>query len=81
MATKGKYRNTQTQLIEHLTLFPCQTEKELVRGLWGSRERDKKHADLLRRALHKGKINRVRVKFENKDTRKVYYYFVPSITE
>jgi hypothetical protein len=70
-------RNTQTELVEYLKVNPCKTEKELVNKLWNSSYRDKKHADLLRRALFSGKITRVRIKLKNIDKRMVYRYYVP----
>lgn len=69
-------RNTQQELVDWLTTNPCKTEKEIVNQLWMSKSRDKKHADLLRRAYFSGKIERVRVKLHGIDTRKVYRYFV-----
>lgn len=69
-------RNTQQELVSWLTTNPCKTEKEIVNQLWMSKVRDKKHADLLRRAYFSGKIERVRVKLHGIDTRKVYRYFV-----
>jgi len=72
-----KHRNTQTELVNYLTNNPCKTELELTNGLWNDRFRDKKYADLLRRALYSGKIERVRVKLKNIDKRMVYRYYVP----
>ena len=69
-------RNTQQELVNWLATNPCKTEKEIVNQLWMSKVRDKKHADLLRRAYFSGKIERVRVKMHGIDTRKVYRYFV-----
>ena len=71
-----KLRNTQQQLVNWLTSNPCKTELEIVQQCFGDRTRDKKHADLIRRALYTGKIDRVRVKFHDRDTRKLYRYFV-----
>jgi hypothetical protein len=71
-----KYRNTQQQLVNWLTTNPCKTELEIVQQCFGDRTRDKKHADLIRRALSTGKIDRVRIKFKNIDKRKLYRYFV-----
>ena len=72
-----KNRNTQQQLINWLTSNPCKTELEIVHECFNDKYRDKKHADLIRRALHTGKIDRVRVKFKDTDTRKLFRYFVP----
>lgn len=69
-------RNTQQELVNWLATNPCKTEKEICQQLWMSKSRDKKHADLLRRAYFSGKIERVRVKMHGIDTRKVYRYFV-----
>ena len=71
-----KYRNTQQQLVNWLISNPFKTELEIVQQCFGDRTRDKKHADLIRRALDTGKIDRVRVKFKNIDKRKLYRYFV-----
>ena len=71
--------NTQQELVEFLTKNPCKSEKELVHELWNSKYRDKKHADLLRRAYYSGKIKRVRVRIKSKDKRMVYRYYVPGI--
>lgn len=70
-------RNTQTELVNYLKINPCKTELELTNGLWNSKQRDKKYADLLRRAFYKGKIERVRVKIKGIDKRMLYRYYVP----
>jgi hypothetical protein len=82
MANSKDPRNTQQQVIDYLLKNPCKTEKEIQLNVWGynrqkSGESNKKYADVLRRAYFKGKIDRVRVQFKNKDTRKYWYYFVP----
>lgn len=74
--TRGSYRNTQQQLVNYLTNNPCKTELEIVNHCFGDKTRDKKHADLIRRAMSSGKITRVRVKFHNIDKRKLFRYFV-----
>ncbi len=74
---RTKQRNTQTELVNYLKSNPCKTEKELVNELWNSKNRDKKHADLLRRAWSSGKIERVRVKIKGTDQRMLYRYYVP----
>ena len=71
-----KLRNTQQQLVNWLKNNPCKTELEIVQQCFGDRTRDKKHADLIRRALFSGKIDRVRIKFHGVDARKLYRYFV-----
>jgi hypothetical protein len=71
-----KNRNTQQQLINWLTNNPCKTELEIVNHCFNDKHRDKKHADLIRRALYTGKIDRVRVKFKGVDSRKLFRYFV-----
>ena len=71
-----KNRNTQQQLVNWLTSNPCKTELEIVHKCFNSSYRDKKHADLIRRALYTGKIDRVKVKFKGVDARKLYRYFV-----
>ena len=76
MRSNREQRNTQTELVNYLTNNPCKTEKELVTGLWNSTYRDKKHADLLRRAWFSGKIERIRVKIKGTDKRMLYRYYV-----
>ena len=58
-------RNTQQQLVEFLINNPFTTEKNICIECWDE-IRDKKHADLIRRALGSGKISRVRAKIKNK---------------
>ena len=74
-----KKRNTQQELVDFLIANPCKSEKELVHELWNAKFRDKKHADLLRRAYFGGKIKRVRMKIKSIDKRLVYRYYVPGI--
>ena len=68
--------NTQQELVDWLTNNPCKTELEIAQQCFNSKTRDKKHADLIRRALNTGKIDRVRIKFKNIDSRKLYRYFI-----
>lgn len=80
-----KQRNSQQQIIDYLQTVDCATESEIQQDVWsyyrdqgkGSRsESNKKYADILRRALYSGKIDRMRVSFKGKDTRKYWYYFI-----
>jgi uncharacterized membrane protein len=66
--------NSQQELVEFLIKNPFKTEKQICTELWSS-ERGKKHADLIRRALSKGKIGKVRVKI---GTVNRIHYFVSS---
>jgi hypothetical protein len=72
-----KRRNTQTELVEYLTDNPCKTELELTNDHFNDKYRNKKYADLLRRAWYSNKIARVRVKLKGIDKRMVYRYYVP----
>lgn len=72
-----KRRNTQTELVEYLTVNPCKTELELTNYHFNDKHRNKKYADLLRRAWYSNKIARVRVKLKGIDKRMVYRYYVP----
>lgn len=77
MSYKGLVKiNSQSELVEWLKANPCKTEGEICLELWNS-AREKKHADMIRRALFSGKIERVRVKLKGIDSRKMYRYFVP----
>lgn len=67
-------RNTQQQLVEFLINNPFTTEKNICIECWDE-IREKKHADLIRRALGSGKINRVRAKIKNKN---LFHYYVTS---
>jgi hypothetical protein len=73
-------RNSQFEVVDYLETYPCKTEKEIQEEVWGySRgvwEANKKYADILRRALHSGKIKRIRCKIHGVDNRKVYRYYV-----
>jgi predicted transcriptional regulator len=54
--TRGK-RNTQQELVMYLLESPGATEREICEDHWSS-SREKKHADLIRRALRSGMIRR-----------------------
>lgn len=83
-------RNSQSQIIDFLRTVECATESEIQQEVWryyrnqskrpwlsgGSSESNKKYADILRRALYSGKIDRIRCSFKGKDTRKYWYYFI-----
>lgn len=70
-------RNTQQQLVEFLINNPFTTEKNICIECWDE-IRDKKHADLIRRALSSKKISRVRAKVKNKNL--FHYYVSPANT-
>jgi hypothetical protein len=72
-----KKRNTQIELVNYLKENPCKTELEITQLHFNSRKRNKKYADLLRRAWFSSKIERVRVKLKGVDKRMVYRYYVP----
>lgn len=65
--------NTQKELVEFLRKNPMKTEKEICRELWQS-SRGKKHADLIRRALHGGKIKKVVFKIPGQKGRALIHY-------
>ena len=74
-------RNSQFEVVDYLETYPCKTETEIQEEVWDyyrgqSSEANKKYADLLRRALHSGKIKRIRCKIHGVDNRKVYRYYV-----
>lgn len=74
--------NTQEELVDYLIKNPCKTENEICLKLWKYDRKtsylsNKKYAELIRRALRDGKIARVKAMFKGKDTRKLFYYFVP----
>jgi hypothetical protein len=73
--------NNQKQIIDFLLYNPLKTEREIQISVWGyDRKRvfesNKKYADLLRRALRKKSIDRVKLKIKNK--KEHWYYFIPS---
>ena len=79
-------RNSQQEILDFLKTVQCATEREIQEEVWGyyrnqskrrSSESNKKYADILRRALYSGKIDRMRIQFHKKDTRKYWYYFIP----
>jgi hypothetical protein len=63
--------NSQQELVEFLINNPFKTEKQICTELWNS-EREKKHADLIRRALSKGRIGKIRVKTGT--VNRIHYY-------
>lgn len=75
-------RNSQQQIVDYLKTVECATESEIQQEVWNYyRNRqyagsNKKYADILRRALYSGKIDRVKAAFKGKDTRKYWYYFI-----
>jgi hypothetical protein len=69
--------NTQKQLVDFLAAHPMKTEKQICMELWGSK-RGKKHADLIRRALHNKKVTRVKFKVPNSIGRGLLCYYVPN---
>lgn len=71
-------RNTQKELVEFLKKNPMKTEKEICKELWQS-SRDKKHADLIRRALYSGKIESVKFKIPGQKGRALIHYYARTI--
>jgi len=65
-------KNSINQVIHTLKLFPGLNEKQLVQITWNT-DRTKKHADLIRRGLEKGKIHRIKAYSGGK---KMFIYFV-----
>ena len=70
-------RNSVKQIVEHLIKFPFQTESEIQEDLFGyyrneTWESNKKYADLLRRAVSKGLVHRVK----HKKGRSQFVYFI-----
>ena len=70
-------RNSVNQIVDYLKANPFQTESEIQQNVWGyfrneTWESNKKYADLLRRAVTKGLVNRVK----HKKGRSQYVYFV-----
>lgn len=76
-------QNTQQDVVDIVEANPCCTEKFIHYGLGvkPGYESDKKHFDLVRRALYSGKINRIKVKIKGVDKRKVYRYYVGSFEQ
>jgi hypothetical protein len=73
--------NNQKQIVDFLLNNPLKTEREIQISVWGydikkTFESNKKYADLLRRALRKKSIDRVKLKIKNK--KEHWYYFIPS---
>lgn len=82
MRSRKVPRNSQQQIIDFLQTVECATEREIQEDVWGyyrnqSKASNKKYADLLRRALYSGKIDRMKIQFHGKDNRKYWYYFIP----
>jgi len=78
-------RNSQQQVIDYLQTVECATESEIQQACWNYHRNskfagsNKKYADLLRRALHSGKIHRLRMRFKNRANPRYYwYYFLPT---
>ena len=73
--------NTQQDLVDALRMKPLLTENELMRWAFGYERNaryagsNKKYADLLRRALDKGRIKRIKLRIPG--SRAVYKYYVP----
>ena len=70
-------RNSVNQIVDYLKANPFSTESEIQQNIWGyfrneTIESNKKYADLLRRAIDKGLVNRVK----HKKGRSQYVYFV-----
>jgi hypothetical protein len=75
---QNKKRNSQQELVDYLKKNPMKTEKEICTELWGEK-RDKKHADLIRRALYKGRIERVKFKIPGDKGRALIHYYEKTI--
>jgi hypothetical protein len=78
-------RNSVKQIIEFLTNNPDQTETEIQQKVWGyyrygyrQLESNKKYADLLRRAVAKGLVYRIKKK---KNQSQFVYNIAPPITK
>ena len=69
-------RNSQQDIVEFLEKNKFKSEKEIQTELWCAYLPDKKYADILRRALHSGKIKRVRMKIHSKDKRMIFRYYI-----
>ncbi len=70
-------RNSVKQIVDYLKQNPFQTESEIQENVFDyfrneTIESNKKYADLLRRAVDKGLVNRVK----HKKGRSQYVYFV-----
>lgn len=79
-------RNTQQDIIDWLEHNQCSTEREIQIGCFDyyrtkGGESNKKYAELLRRALYTGKIDRIRIKLKGEDKRMTYRYFTPNINK
>lgn len=79
-------RNSIKQVVEYLKYNPGSTENEINLGVWGYKRNEKnmygfigssnkKYADLIRRGLRKGIINRRQALTEKG---KRYIYYIPT---
>jgi hypothetical protein len=73
-----KKRNSQQELVDYLKANPMKTEKEICSELWGEK-RGKKHADLIRRAERKGRIEWVKFKIPGTKGRALIHYYAKTI--
>ena len=74
-------RNSQEEIVDYLKITRFRSEGEIQEDVWGykrgeSSEANKKYAEILRRALHSGKIKRVRMKIHSIDKRMVFRYYI-----
>jgi hypothetical protein len=74
-----KRNNSVNDLVNTLMEKPILSENKLIQKTFGwKRGRDrgsnKKYADLVRRALNKGLINRIELNIKNQRT--IYYYYL-----
>jgi hypothetical protein len=67
-------RNSQQELVEFLRNNPFTSERDIIAKLWIGQRADKKHYDLVRRALRTNKIKRARAKSGKQS---LYHYYVP----
>ena len=76
-------RLKQQDILDYLEKYPGSSESEIQVGAWGymrstSWEANKRYADILRRALYKGSIKRLRVKDRSEFPRFIYRYCLAS---
>jgi len=74
-------RNSHHEIVDYLKTTRFRSEGEIQEDVWGykrgeTRESNKKYAEILRRALHSGKIKRVRMKIHSIDKRMVFRYYI-----
>ena len=72
-------RNSVKQIVEHLIKFPFQTESEIQENVFNyfrneTIESNKKYADLLRRAVSRGLVHRIK---QRKGRSQYVYFIVP----